>query len=75
MGGRPQKQIVYPEPPSATDFKGDTGGYDIAKRKWFADCMQLEGKHETYDDKAYHRTYKRAKRDRESDNRKRRERM
>ena len=72
--GRPSKSVARLDPPVVADFKGDTAACDTAKRLWFAKVMDLEGRTEVYSEAAYKRAFKRARRDPESDNRKRKER-
>ena len=73
-GGRPSKRVALPEPPVAAHFKGDVEGYIPRKRSWFAEVMELEGGTDVYSEAGYLRAFRRAKRDPESDNRKRKER-
>ena len=73
VGGRPAKSITRPVPPAEREYKGDPDGYDLAKRTFFAACMQAEGGCEEYSEAAFRRAFKRAKRD-PDDNRKRKER-
>ena len=59
--GRKRKHIAYTRPPTASEG-------EAAKRAWFAQCMQLEGRTDEYSSASYTLATKRAKRDPDKDN-------